>query len=255
MRKGMTTVLVAMLAIGAFGFIPNLASADVTNVERLTVRTRGLFTQWGDTPIFGFLNAHVVMTDVNGTYREWARVHAIWSYERPKLNCTEPPTENFSLTFYAARLVDSTEIELNYSGYDLYIVGLWNVTEIVANVYVDENGQLLYVERTCTPMLTNATGELRLFVTLNPMPRMVFELEIEGIDLLSGFITVFGLHYFELKVCDLNDDGKVDLIDLVRIAKRWRMVPGMPYMLEMDFNFDLEINIGDLVTLASNIQP
>ena len=50
---------------------------------------------------------------------------------------------------------------------------------------------------------------------------------------------------------------EVDLIDLVKLAKRYRAVPGVRFTEEthhMDFNFNNEIDIGDLTTLAANIE-
>jgi len=247
MRKSIAIIMFAILAIGSFGSILNLANAD-TQIQELSVRLRGIITQWGSSPVFGWIAANAIKVNLNGTYHKWAGVHAIWSYEKPRLNCTKPPTENFTFSFYVAKLLKSEMIRFNYSGYDFYISGLWNVTKITTSVYVNENGELINVTRAFEPMVTNATGELRVFSHWK-----LFELDIEGIDLLSGFVWWWRITYLEIKLCDINDDGKVDIIDIVHVAKAWRAVPGMPnYNVEMDFNFDLKIDIGDLTTLAAN---
>ena len=248
MQKGIAVIMLAMLAIGGLSFIPSSASAD-TQFQTLSVRMHGIITQWGPTLVFGWIGANARMVNANGTYHEWAGVHAMWSLERPRLNCSAPPTENFTFSFYAARLVNSSLISLNYSGYDFYISGLWDVNKITTSIYVNENGELINVTRVFEPILANATGEMRVFSNW-----MRFELDINGIDLLSGFVIMYRIAYTEIRIVDINDDGKVDVIDLVRVAKAYRAVPGMPrYNVDMDFNFDFNIDIGDLTTVAANI--
>jgi hypothetical protein len=66
-----------MLGIASFGFIA-LASADTT-IEGTWVRMRGMVTDYGDDPAFGWICAHAGMVNKNGTYHEWARVHTTWS--------------------------------------------------------------------------------------------------------------------------------------------------------------------------------
>jgi len=246
MQKSVATILMAMLAIGLVG-----AS---THIEALTVRARGIITQWGSEQVFGWVDAHAVMVDKNGTYHEWARVHAMWSYDKPRLNCTKPPTENVTFSFYVAKLVKSTEINLSRPGLNLYIAGFWNVAKITTSIYVNGEGKLINVTRVFEPILTNATGEFRTFP--GPPLGYVFELDIDGIEMLSGFIRGFIIIYKELKICDLDDDGDVDLIEIVRVAKIYKAVPGMPgYNVEMDFDLNYRIDMGDLTTVAANIEP
>ncbi len=254
MKKIISAVLLAMLGIGSFGFIANLVGAE-TQFQGTWVRMRGFVTQWGPDPVFGWINAHAGMVDKNGTYNEWARVHATWSYDRPRLNCSEPPPpENFTFTLYAAKLVNTTDVALDQPGYNFYVSGLWNVGRITTTVtfITDESGQVISVTftRQLESILTEAQGELRVFANWT-----LFELSIEGIDLLSGIVRFSIIRQIEIKVSDINDDGKVDLIDLVRVAKRYRTVPGLfNYDHEMDMNFNDEIDIGDLTTVAAQIE-
>jgi len=247
MRKSVAVIMLAMLVIGGFSLIPSIASAD-SQFQKLSVRMRGIITQWGPDPVFGWIAVHAVMVNANGSYHEWAAVHAMWSLDRPKLNCSKPPTENVTFSFYVARLVRASMIRLNYSGYNFYISGLWNVAKITTSIYVTETGELIRVEHVFEPILVNATGELRV---INHWTR--FELDIDGIPLLSGFVFMVRIAYLEIKLCDINDDDKVDIIDIVRVAKAYRAVPGTPhYFIEMDFNFDCKIDIGDLATIGAN---
>jgi hypothetical protein len=251
MKKSIVVAMLAILAIGSFVFIPTFAQADTTKNQSLWIRMRGIIHQWGTEPAFGWINAHVRMIDVNGTYREWAWVHATWSNDALHMNCSQPPTENFTFVHYAARLINTTDITQDSMDYDLSITGLWNVTKITVSVYVDENGNLLYVERTVEPYLPDlVTGEFKVF---NNWRR--FELNITGVPLLTGMIVGYRMAYMEIKLFDINDDGTVDIVDLVRVAKRYRFVPGLfNYDDAADVNGDSQIDIGDLTTIAANIE-
>lgn len=238
-----------MLAIIALGSLPNLTDADFY-AGRRWVRMRGAVTQWGTEPVFGWMGAHARMADVNGTYREWAGAHAIWSKMPRKINCSEPPTGNFTYTFYVAKMIRCTEVELNYSGFDFYMAGYWNVMKTTVEYLVNEYGQLIRYTFTILPVVTNATGEMHVFNDWK-----LFEISIDGIDTLSGFVFMFTIRSIMVKMCDIDNDGKVDVIDLVRMARRFRAMPALgEYDLEMDFNCDYKIDIGDLGTLAANIE-
>lgn len=257
MRKTIAVGILVMLAIGGLGFVPNFAKADTTEYKNLWIQMRGFVEKWDDDPAFGWIGIHVRMIDVNGTSRNWTRVHVTWSNgtDRVRLNCSDIPKENFTLVHYAARLVNTEDVRLDYSGYDLYILGEWNVTKITVNIYVDENGKFLYAERTFEPYLPElAEGELRV-ISVGLMRWRRFELDIDGLPLLSGIVAGYRIAYVEIKLYDLNDDGKVDVRDLVRVAKKYSMVPGLfGYDHPADVNLDDQIDVGDLTTVAANIE-
>ena len=255
MRKRIAIAMLAMLTIGSFSFVANLAIAD-TQFEGTWVRMQGIITKWGSDDVFGWVGAHAGMVKKNGTYHEWARAHAIWSYERPRLNCTRPPTENFTIICYVAKLVNTSDVALNST--DFYITGLWDVVKITTNITVilNELGQVISITftRQFESVATKEQGELHVFLA-TPYG---FELSIAGIDLLKGLVRRIDIRNVEIKICDIDGDGKVDIIDLVKVAKRYRAVPGLWTYDEvchhMDFNFNAEIDIGDLTTVAANIE-
>jgi len=249
MRKSIAIIMIALLSTAGFGLIPNLVGAD-TQFQGLWVRMRGIITEWGSTRVFGWISVYTKMVNKNGTYNEWAQVRALWSYDHPKLNCTTPPTETFTFSVYGAKLIETTDVALNYSGYNFYVSGRWNVFKVNITVNINENGEVISIIRSpLMPVVINVTGELRVFNNWRG-----FELSIEGIDLLQGFIQMWFFKWVEVKICDLDDDGDVDLIDLVKVAKRYNLAPGLPnYEMDMDFNFDYKIDIGDLTTLAANM--
>jgi hypothetical protein len=256
MRKIVSMLLLAILGVSSLSFMANFANAGV-QIEGTWVQMRGFMTQWGSNTVFGWIGAVAGMVNRSGTYHEWARAHAVWSYDKPRLNCTEPPIENFTFTCYGARLVNTTDVSLE--GTLFTISGYWNVVRITTTVTVltDETGHIIkvYWEYTVEKIVENATGELQ--VSLTPPE---FELSITGIDTLSGIVKLLNIKYQEIEICDISGpngvpDGKVDIVDLVRVAKRYRAVPGIwNYDHTIDVNFDNIIDIGDLTTIAANIK-
>ena len=253
MRKRIAIIMLAMIAISNFAFIPSLVSAD-TQFQGLWIRLRGVITQWGTTPVFGWIGIHTAMVNANGTYHERAIVNAIWSAEKHRLNYSghTPSPENFTFTCYAAKLIETLGIKLNLTEGKLDIAGLWNVTKITTTItiIVNQNSWSISFTRTFEPVVTNATGALQVFDHWTK-----FTLGIEGIDLLSGPIKGGGYKWVEIKLCDVNDDGKVDLKELVAVARRYRTVPGLwIYDPDMDLNGDNIIDMGDLTTVAANLE-
>ncbi|UCH32427.1 MAG: hypothetical protein JSV05_03345 [Candidatus Bathyarchaeota archaeon] len=251
MYKKITVFMLALLAIG--NFIPAIAQAEDVSIQKTWVRMRGRITQWGASPAFGWICAHAKLVNVTDISREWAAARAIWTQHQPMVS-THPPTENFTISFFITKLIDTTLVELNYSGYDFYISGLWNVYNVTFAYYVDGSGNLLGFSMTLEALIIQGEGEL---CVLNDWHD--FQLRIDGIDLLSGDVIMYAVGQWEIKICDVNGDGvgdgKVDIHDLVRVARRYGSMPGLgSYDIEMDFNFDFRIDIGDLTTLAANIE-
>jgi len=258
MRKNTTLVLLAILTIGSFSIIPSLANAD-TQFDRTWARTRGVINRWEDNPAFGNLRADVFVTNNNGTVHEWARVFAMWTNENvemddPGITLPLPPKGNFTIQFYTARLTNSTEIRFDLPGYDLYIAGNWTVTNTTTTVTVDEFGHPVSITRTLEPVVTDAHGNFTVANTTTTMHKPL-ELAIDGIGTLKGFVYMGMIRHIEIKFFDVDGDGKVDIRDLVKTAKRYKAVPGMRgYSLDFDFNGEGMIDIGALTTIAANIE-
>jgi hypothetical protein len=115
---------------------------------------------------------------------------------------------------------------------------------------VSESGNIVSITRTLEPYVTNAEGQLRVFAGWSR-----FELVINGLGMLSGHVIFSLIRYAEIKLCDIDGDGKVDLKDLVKVAKGYGKMPGLPfYSHDLDLNFDDRIDIGDLTTIAASIE-
>ncbi|MEM2518246.1 MAG: hypothetical protein QXI71_06505 [Candidatus Bathyarchaeia archaeon] len=252
MRKIVSMILLTILGVSTLGFLLNNSYAAGVEIEGTWVHMRSLITQWGSNNVFGWVGAVAGMVNNSGTYYEWARAHAVWSEDVCRLNCTEPPTENYTFTCYGTKLVNMTDV--NLEGTSFTISGYWDVAKITVSVTIikDESGEVVNIiwEYEIEKIVENAEGQLQ--ASLTPA---AFTLSIAGIDALSGTVKFISIRYRAIKICDMSGDGKVNIIDLVKVAKRYRAVPGLwCYEHSMDVNFDNVIDIGDLTTIAANIE-
>ena len=253
MKRIVSLIMLAVLAIAGFGFVPMLAGADEMEVQHTWVQVSGHIERFGPTAAFGWLGAHAKMQTVNSTTGEWAEAHACW------VNSTVGmiPGGNFSManftySFYAARLVNASLIALNYSGYDFYISGLWDAINVTFVYYPNGEGVFDGENFNCTmePVASNATGELRVFEGWTK-----FELDITGVELVSGVVYHRFVGTVDIEIGDVTGEGKVDINDLVHVAHAYGCRPGIgKYSFEMDFNDDFQIDVGDLATVAANIK-
>ena len=258
MRKTVSLVLLAILTIGSFSVISSLANAD-TQVDKTWARMRGVINQWGGNPVFGNIRADAFVANNNGVVHEWARVFAMWTnksvqLDDPDMTLPFPPRGNFTVQFYTARLTNSTEIRFDLPGYDLFIAGNWTVTNTTTTVTVDGFGHPVSITRTFEPVVTDVHGNLTVANTATAMHKP-FELTIEGVDIITGFVFMGMIRHVEIKFLDVDGDGKVDIRDLVKTARRYKAVPGMRgYSMDFDFNGNGMIDIGALTTIAANIE-
>jgi hypothetical protein len=251
--KNFALTLVLIMAIGSLAFIPGLASADST-YSGIWVRMNGFITKWGNETVFGWLRAFAYELNLNGTTKESAMVHAMWTEEPMRLNVTQDPTGTFSFSYYTARLVNVSTIEFNSSSYTLFISGLWNVNKFTNTLTINMTDHLVNFSRSVQQILTEAPGSLSV-----PASSMKFDLSISGIDDLSGFIRFQVIKFRQVNIFDVSgpsgtSDGRVDIYDLVSVARAYGAVPGMKgYSFDMDFNMQGKIGIDDLTTIAANI--
>lgn len=248
MTKSIAVIMVAILALGSLALIPSFASADTTDYSRTWIRLHGFINKWDNESAFGWLRAMAKIANINGTVHEWAVVNAMWSLEQQRLNVTDDHVGTFTFSFYRAVLSNTSMIALNYSGYDLYVAGLWNVSEFTTTLTIDATAMLVNFTRTITPVVTLAPGDLHV-------KGLQFGLDITGIAPLSGYVWMALIQFKEIKFFDMNGDGKVDIKDLVHVAKRYGAVTGMKnYDFNVDFNCEGRVSIDDLTTVAANIE-
>jgi len=156
--------------------------------------------------------------------------------------------------FYAARLMNTTLVELNYSGADLYISGLWNVYNVTFT-YEPHGSYSLTIE------LLVDHGEGKLSVTGNWTD---FTVDIKGIELITGKVKFYAIKSIEfIPIGDCSGsapgmpDGKIDIRDLVHVARAYGSTPKDPLKFEnfisLDFDFDFKVGLCELTTIAANL--
>jgi hypothetical protein len=307
MKKALTGIMLAMMAMSVVCFLPSFSSADVQSQSPGTwVRMNGTITDWNTTTgnttkTMGWIAANAAIINKNGTTHEWATVYATWSDilraypmgEHPlgDVNITDKGeaedrenhtwTGNFSMTFsyYTALLLNFTELNFNktQTGHDLYLAGTWNVSQVTETINItwsdswnDSWGQFnrqMTVTWTKTPLAINKTGTLVAdwgVITPGPgrdMPGWMgvgtFELHIQDVGTLSGFAWKSFIWARELNPCNFDPDvhDHVGISDLVKAAKHFGETPGFAdYDPSVDVNGEGQIGIGDLTTIAANIQ-
>lgn len=184
----------------------------------------------------------------------WADVRAIYvpgrnysEYERPG---EIPP--NFTVSFHVVRLVNVTEVKLNYEGNDFYVSGLWNVWNVTFVYYSVHNWTLIL-----KPVVIHGYGELNVTGTWKD-----FTLDITGNKLISGRVIFGCIKFIVIPIGDVygpegTPDYSVDLWDLQHIAHAYGSTPGNPWRLNynfgMDFDCDYKIGLAELTTIAANL--
>jgi len=227
--KKLALVNAALMAI--ILVVPVFADAEATYFMM-----HGVVTSYGTEPAYGWCGAY-------GEVGEWANALLGWALGVPPTPLEEPP-ENFTYTFYAANLTEATQVELNYSGADLYILGYWNVYKVT---FVYEGEEVSY-----TIEMLVEHGEGTLIVTGG---WTAFTVAITGIEEVSGTVA----HYCvrsgeEIPIGDVNLDRTINIFDLVHVSLAYGCTPGIGnYDFSIDINFDFTIDIYDLTTIAVNI--
>lgn len=156
-------------------------------------------------------------------------------------------------TFYYARLANASVISQNYVGRDLYILGLWTVLKITL-VY-DSSGTITQVVEIITD---NAGGEL--YIT-GGWTSLTINIRDPNVGLITG--NVYFYRVVLAGAAPIGDvsgvqtnvpDGKIDIYDLVHVARAYGNTPGIgKYDFNIDLNVDFKIDIFDLTTVAANL--
>jgi hypothetical protein len=270
------------------------ADASQTQTQGQWVRMMGNIVNWTmtngtTTSTYGWVVANAAIVTVNSTVKEWAMANALWSdimraYPmgvHPLGDCNVsviPVNGSFSYTFsfYTARLTSFTDISFNKTetGHDFYLAGYWNVSQVTETINITwsissgDSWSKYYggITVTCTetPVATNANGTLVadwgvVWTPGTDMPVLMgvgtFALTIDGVGTLSGFAWKSFIWARELNICDFDGQGKVDISDLVKVAQHYGEAPGFgDYDPSLDVCGEGQIGIGDLATVAANIQ-
>jgi hypothetical protein len=230
-------------------------------VQYECVQVAGRVTAFGNSNASGVLNANAKIT--NSTGENVSEAQVTWVPLSGPMPVISPwclagySTGNYTYSFYSAVLINTTVVALNYSGYDFYVSGLWNVL----NVTFSYSGTSYENFKTTTSYARlNATGELEVDgSTLNGKN---FTLSITGFKNVTGSVERFVTNAKTILVGDVLNHGVVDIFDLVYVARHMGETPGAPTCGGLA-NFedveracvsgDFQVSIYDLVTVATQM--
>ena len=237
-------MLISVLLMTLVAMAPTFAQSTTAT----WVMMRGKITEYSDDPVaYGWCGAYAK----DG---EWGKAHAFWIPMIPSPPMG-PPSNGFTFSFYMAKLVNGTAVLNPAEGINLTISGLWDVF----NVTFGYHGELR--NSTIGVIVTEVPGDMKVTNDWTD-----FTIAIEGIELLSGTVLFYRVKSTPTPIGDVTGppievppevpipDGKIDIWDLVHVAKAYGSTPGIGrFDFSMDFNFDFEIDICDLVTIAVSL--
>jgi hypothetical protein len=225
--------------------------------HRSYIRINGVISQWGTTPVNGTLQtqARTALFEDSNT-NQLASATAIWTTNTSRPISAVQSKENFTYTFYAARLANASVSTLSASSVatDYFLNGTWNVYTVTSNVTIitNANGEITEVHRTSDTSVQKAYGELN--VTDNWSK---FTLAINGIDPLTGSVfrsMTRQVQFNPFQVTDDTTSNAVTRADIAAVIQSYGAMPGWGnYDSRMDFCGHYKIDIADLSTVACNM--
>ena len=233
-------------------------SAVVSNrpVQRSWIRINGVIEKWGETDVRGQLQtqAKTALLQSSDT-RQLASASAIWTTNTTRAIQGVKAKENFTYTFYAARLLNGSvsTLSASSSASDYVISGTWNLATVKSNVTIltNENNEITKILRDQDIDVEEAHGELKITDNWTK-----FTLAIDGIDPLTGsvFRSVTRAWFNPFKMTDDSTSSIVTRADIGEVVKCYRAMPGWgSYDTRMDFNNNYRVDIADLSTVASHM--
>ena len=234
-----------------------IQQSEIPPVQYTWTHIVGRVESYDGQPAVGWLNALIKSSE----NESMARVHLCWML--PFNFSTIPETIlqpiNFTFTFYAARLISATSVQLNYSGYDLYVEGVWKVYNVTFYYYdEDQNGEFEnYNGPYISVVAQNVTGQLKIYDGWQ-----TFTVSLAGFEDVNGIIVTSRISTMRVLEGDVNFDNQVNIYDLVHVAKHIGSTPGcvngkinmnLEDFENVDLNFDFHVDIYDLVTVATEI--
>src|SRR5271169_5558343 len=137
--------LVAVSSLSLAGANASMVSqntaANVKNglLQRSYIRLNGIITEWGTTTVNGTLQTQAGTSLFNDAdTNQLASATAIWTTNTSRPISDVESKQNFTYTFYTARLVNASVSTLSTSTTDpnYFLNGTWNVYTIVSNVTI-----------------------------------------------------------------------------------------------------------------------
>jgi len=231
-------------------------SNRMTMVQQSCVRMDGVITTWGSNNVLGGIQAQSRTLVINSTKTvQGFSASAIWTTNSSRPIASIRLRENFTYSFYTARLVNGSFSALDYNGDSFFLNGTWNVWNLTETftITTDSSGAILSVNsnQKAVPLATNATGNLA--VSLNWSS---FTLSVTGVDPLSGKVVaeLTSSKMFNPFMTDIGSSTTVTKADLSKIVDAYGSAPGWGnYDVRYDYCAHNTIDIFDLTTAAANL--
>ncbi len=221
------------------------------------VRTDGIVTKWGTTNVTGTIQAQSRTVVLNSTTtRQGASANVIWTTNASRPLVSYRTLQNFTYTFYAARLDNMSVSSLNVTGYSFFLNGTWTVYKVnsVFTVNTSTTGAITGFGRSqnAAAIATQAYGELKVVTNSS-----AFTLSITGIDTLNGAVRVQRVTTGMFNPFIVNNETTqttVTKADVASIVSAYGSSPGWGhYDQRMDYNFNYKVDLCDLATAAANV--
>ncbi len=275
MKKTIAVILLAVITVGSLSLALSFTDAKPwTNLgigsrfgngannsnrpnQQNLVRIDGLVTTWGSTNVNGSISTQARTTTFNvSDTRQLAFASAIWTTNTSRPINAVRAAQNFTYSFYSARLANASVSTLSSGTSNFFISGTWNLYNVttVVTVTTNANGDITNIHRDSDTAVAKAYGELT--ITNN---WTTFTLDIDGISPLSGSVVRSRTSMMQFNPFKFSDDdgttaNTLTRTDIANVAKAYGSMPGWGnYDHRMDFNNNYKIDIADLATVAANI--
>jgi len=248
-----SVALTVDFATAAPGGVGEKIRENISN--RLTqaswVRLNGNIEQWGTTDVRGQIQVQTrASTHETSGSKSLSSATAIWTLNTTRAIQAARTAENYTYTFYSARLTNGSVSTQTSGEGSYYIDGTWKVANVTSTVtfITDENGTIVRVHRDQDIVPMTAYGELT--VTGNE-----FTLSIEGMEPLTGSVyrSITRSWFNPFKMTDDSTTSAVTRADVKAIGQCYGCMPGWGnYDQSMDFNNNYRVDIADISTVAAN---
>lgn len=238
----------------SMGIVKNIMSHFSNRLTQASwIRLNGNISQWGTTDVRGTLQTQAVSSEhqTSGA-KQFTTATAIWTTNTSRAIQSVQSKENFTYTYYMARLTNASvsTLDANSTTGTYYLNGTWTIQAITSTVTIntDVNGTITKVHRDQDITPTQAYGELAISGNQ-------FTLTINGQEQLSGSVyrSVTRSWYNPFKMGDDATTSAVTHSDVKTIAKCYGAMPGWGnYDQSMDFNENYRVDIADISTVAAN---
>lgn len=223
--------------------------------QQSSVRVDGITNERDTTNVTGTIQAQSRTVIINGSARQGAAAAALWTTNTSRPIGALRNKENFTYTFYTARLVNASTASLNVTGYSFFLNGTWNVykVETTFTINTDSAGNIVGFNnnQNAVALATNAYGEFTV-----PGGGRNFTLAITGVKPLTGFVHFQRITTKMFNPFRIGSDTSTTVTpsDVASVASAYGSMPGYGnYDQNMDYNFNYRIDICDLATAAANL--